>query len=111
MAERSRVSLRFELSRLPLVSGAAEYADQWLFPAGTAHNREAYSRRVRFAEGIAEEIQLLLYTPETSGGLLAAVAPEALYPLQQMFQRVDAPLWVVGEVTESQGAVLVSVSP
>jgi selenide,water dikinase len=111
IAERSQVSLRFELSRLPLLPGAAEYADQWLFPAGTAHNRDAYSQRVRFAEGIAEEIQLLLYTPETSGGLLAAVAPGALGVLEQMFRRADASLWLVGEVAESESGVLVSVSP
>ena len=55
------------------------------------------------AAGMAEETQQLLYTPETSGGLLAAVAPEQLDQLKAGFKTANEPLWVVGQVLPGSG--------
>lgn len=103
MAEKSGVQLRFRLDRLPFLDGAIEYAEQWLFPAGTCNNESAYRHGVTFDPGIAEEVQQLLYTPETSGGLLVAVAPEAAEALLSLFSEAEHPCWVVGEVVEGKG--------
>jgi len=103
MAEKSGVQLRFFLDKLPLLDGALEYADQWLFPAGTCSNERAYQDHVTFAPEIAEEVQQLLYTPETSGGLLVAVPRHKLDALLALFDEVDHPRWVVGEVVEGEG--------
>lgn len=108
MAERSNARLIFHAERLPFVPGAKEYADLWLFPAGTCNNQRAYEALVRFAPEIPEEIQQLLFTPETSGGLLAAVAPGDLDHLLAAFAAAEEPCWVVGEVKEGQG---VEVTP
>jgi selenide,water dikinase len=45
----------------------------------------------------------LLFTPETSGGLLAAVPAEKLDALLALFADVGHPCWVVGEVVEGSG--------
>jgi selenide,water dikinase len=103
MAEKSGVQLRFHLDKLPFLEGAREYADQWLFPAGTCNNESAYQHGVTFDTGIEEEIQQLLYTPETSGGLLVSVAPEAVEGLTALFAEADHACWVVGEVVEGAG--------
>jgi selenide,water dikinase len=103
MAEKSGVQLRFTLAKLPFLDGAIEYADQWLFPAGTCSNERAYQHNVTFDAGIPEEVQQLLYTPETSGGLLAAVPPDRLETLLALFEQADHPCWVVGEVVEGEG--------
>lgn len=109
MAERGRVRLRFDVSKLPLVPGAEEYADMWLFPAGTGRNRDYFAPQIEFAAGVPEEMQHLLLTPETSGGLLAAVAPGRVDELQRRFQDADEPLWVVGEVLPAGGRTLIKV--
>jgi selenide,water dikinase len=49
----------------------------------------------------------LLFTPETSGGLLAAVPPEKLGLLLDLFAKADHPCWVVGEVREGEGIAVV----
>jgi selenide,water dikinase len=103
MAEKSGVRLRFYLEKLPFLEGAVEYADQWLFPAGTCNNERAYQHRVTFDPGIEEEMQQLLYTPETSGGLLVSVAPQAVEALVALFCEAEHPCWVVGEVVEGEG--------
>jgi selenide,water dikinase len=85
------------------LDGAVEYADQWLFPAGTCNNERAYKHAIDFAPGVSEEMQQLLYTPETSGGLLVATPPEKLERLLALFSEDGQPCWVVGEVEEGRG--------
>jgi selenide,water dikinase len=103
MAERSDARFRFHFDRLPFLAGARKYADDNLFPGGSCRNRDAYERWVDFAPGISEEMRLLLFTPETSGGLLTAVAPEKLGALTDLFAAESHPCWVVGEVVEGAG--------
>lgn len=107
MAERSGVRLRLNVNRIPFLPGAREYAAMWLFPAGTAHNQQGFRTQVRFAPGIAEDMQQLLYTPETSGGLLAAIPADRLEDLQAGFGAAGEPLWVVGEVVAGAGVEVV----
>ena len=107
MAERSDACLRLHFDRIPFLDGAKAYADDNLFPGGSCNNQRAYERHVDFAPGLSEEMQLLLFTPETSGGLLAAVAPEKLDTLLALFTEADHPCWVVGEVREGEGVEVV----
>ncbi len=103
MAEHSSVQLRIHAGQIPFVPGAEEYADMWLFPAGTAHNQDGFRNHVRFGPGIAEEMQQLLYTPETSGGLLAAIPAARVDELKAAFAQANEPLWVIGEVVAGAG--------
>ncbi len=107
MAEKSRVRLRFYLHALPFVDGATDYAGQWLFPGGSCRNRDCYRSMVSFQPGIEEELQMLLFTPETSGGLLIAVPEEGAESfLESCVERGQA-CWRVGEVTEGTGVEVV----
>jgi selenide,water dikinase len=108
VAERSGVELRFHLDKLPFLEGATRYAAQGLFPGGTCRNEEAYAHGVTFDPGISEEIRQLLYTPETSGGLLVSVAPDKAEPLTALFAQEGHPCWVVGEVTTGLGIRILS---
>ena len=103
MAEKSGVRLLFDFQRLPFVSGSKQYAEDWLFPAGSCKNQRAYEGQVTFGAGIEEEMQMLLFTPETSGGLLIAVAPEKRGALVELFAAENHPCWQVGQVVEGQG--------
>lgn len=107
MAEKSGVCLRLALSRLPFHPGAVEYAEQWLFPGGTCRNQSAYGAHVTFAPAVAEEMQQLLFTPETSGGLLVSVPPEQIDRLLALFAQAGHPCWVVGEVIDGHGIEVV----
>ncbi len=103
MAEKSGVQLRLYVNKLPFLDGALAYAEDWLFPAGTCNNERAYQHAVHFAPGVSEEMQQLLYTPETSGGLLLSVSPERLETLTALFASVGHPCWFIGEVVEGSG--------
>jgi selenide,water dikinase len=102
MAERSGVRLRFVVAGLPFLDGAIRYGNEWLFPAGTCRNETCFGRHVDFAADISDEMRQLLFTPETSGGLLLAVAPDKADNLTAAFADTGQPLWIVGEVTTGQ---------
>ena len=106
MARGSGVALRFYLDKLPFLPGSEEYADMWLFPAGTCNNQRAFEAEVRFDDDITEEMIQLLYTPETSGGLLASVPGGKLDILLSRFNDAGEDIWVVGEVVEGRGVEL-----
>jgi selenide,water dikinase len=105
IAELSEVTLRFHLDRLPFLDGAKQYASDWLFPGGASCNRDAYARHAVFAPGISDEIQMLLYTPETSGGLLICVAAHDAERLVHLFSEADQQHWVVGEAIEGPAGI------
>jgi selenide,water dikinase len=107
MAHKGGVRLRFFFDEIPFVTGGVGYATDNLFPGGSPNNQRAYAQHVAFEPGLSEEMQLLLFTPETSGGLLAAVSPTKLETLLDLFNKAEHPCWVVGEVTEGKG-ILVS---
>jgi selenide,water dikinase len=100
MAEASGVGLRFSLGKLPFVSCARKYAGMWTFPGGASDNRLYFGPRVRFAAAIAEETQMLLFDPQTSGGLLLAVPPKKLTTFLRRAEEVKQPVWVIGEAVE-----------
>ncbi len=103
VAEASGVGLRFSFGRLPFTRGARRYAEQWVFPGGASDNRLYFGRQVRFAPEIDEPSQMLLFDPQTSGGLLLAVPPARLDALLQRAAQVGQILWVIGEVRKGEG--------
>ena len=100
VADKSGVQLRFYVDQLPFLDGAVDYAEQWLFPAGTCRNEDAYKHGVTFGPGVSEEMGQLLYTPETSGGLLVSVARDKADALIALFAQEGHPCWAIGEVVE-----------
>ena len=62
---------------LPLLPGVHAQMQMGMIPGGAYRNREAYGDRVRIPESMRRPWEMLLYDPQTSGGLLAAIAPEA----------------------------------
>ena len=106
MAEKSGVELCFSLNRIPFLDGARQYADEQLFPGGSGRNQKCYESHIRFDDGISEEMRLLLFTPETSGGLLAAIPQDKLAMTEKLFAEAGHPVWVVGEVREGEGLVV-----
>ena len=56
---------------------------------------------VKFAAYISQEQQMLLFDPQTSGGLLFAVSPGLANQCEQDAVACKLPLWRVGEVTST----------
>jgi selenide,water dikinase len=98
MAEASGVGLRFYFSRVPFTRGAQRYAQEWIFPGGSADNRLFFGEHVRFSPEIDEASQMLLFDAQTSGGLLLAVPKEKLEALLAQAAQRGQMFWEIGEV-------------
>jgi selenide, water dikinase len=104
MAHLGGVAFRIEAARLPWLPGTMECATAGAFPGGMLRNMAYYKPWVAFETPLSFEAQNLLWTPETSGGLLAAVAPE----MAAQFQAACATAVIIGEVVEGNGEIFVS---
>ena len=107
MAQASGVGLRFSFKRIPFTRGARRYAQAFIFPGGASENRQYFGPHARFSAEIDESEQMLLFDPQTSGGLLLAVPPVKLEPLFQRAAQFGQLLWEVGEVVAEEGIEVV----
>lgn len=103
LAQASGVGFRLRFNRLPFISCARKYAQEWTFPGGSSDNRHFYGPQVHFAPGLHELEQMLAFDAQTSGGLLLAVPPEKLAGFEQRAKELGQPIWLVGEALEGQG--------
>jgi selenide,water dikinase len=103
MAHASQVGFRLVFEQAPFVSGAQRYAEQWTFPGGASDNRLYFGKYVRFSPKISEMQQMMLFDPQTSGGLLLAVPANKRDTFLQRAAQLDQPIWEIGEVVEGDG--------
>lgn len=103
MADASGVALNFEFSRIPFITCARKYAEMGCFAGGTFDNKSYFEAKIRFAETIDEENQMLLFDPQTSGGLLLGVPQERLEAFGRRAQELGQAVWVVGRVKTGSG--------
>jgi selenide,water dikinase len=103
IAQASKVGLRLHYSQIPFTRGARRYAQEFIFPGGAHDNRQYFGPQVRFDPALDEPSQMLLFDPQTSGGLLLCVPPAAYEGLLARAAEMGQNLWPVGEVIEGQG--------
>jgi selenide,water dikinase len=103
MAAASSVGFQLEAENIPLVSCAQKYAEMGTFPGGAADNRLYFGPRVRFASTIAEEKQMLLFDPQTNGGLLLAVPQARKNLFLKRAKELDLPVWIIGKAVTGEG--------
>ena len=73
LAVASGVTIEFEIDRLTFLPGALGYAAAGAVPGGLERNRAFVAPSVGTARAVPSEIEMLLYDPQTSGGLLISM--------------------------------------
>ena len=101
MARGSRARLVIDAAALPLLPQAADLAQRGFVTGASGRNWDAYGIEVDLPDTLPAWWRSLLTDPQTSGGLLVAVAPEAAeatlarihaagYPAAAVIGRVEA---------------------
>ncbi len=103
MAQASGLALNFNYSQIPFVSGARKYAEMWTFPGGATDNRAYFGSQVSFDASLDEASQMLLFDPQTSGGLLLGVPKQLLAEFESKAKGLEQPYWLIGEAREGSG--------
>jgi len=73
MAVASRVTLEIDVDAVQFLPGAIDYARRGAISGGLKNNREFASCAVESMRALPQEIDDLLYDPQTSGGVLIAL--------------------------------------
>ncbi len=102
MAQASGLKLEIAYAQLPFLAGAPRLARAWCFPGGAADNRLFVQAQVAF-HGQSEEQQMLLFDPQTSGGLLLGVPESRLEAFLERARATALPLWDIGRAVPGSG--------
>lgn len=99
VADSSRVTLQLRLGDVPVLPGALNAARDGAIPVLAADNLRTYSCRCDFDTSLREHERLLLCDPQTNGGLLIAVRPEARDAVLDGLADAGSGAWMIGQVT------------
>jgi len=105
-AGTAEVSLQIDHRAVPLLPGALEAAREGMIPGGLKNNCDFIGDCVGFAEGIPEENRALMFDPQTSGGLLIAIAPDSAKIALDCLQRHGVNAARIGRVLKKTSPLL-----
>ena len=109
MLDGSGVAATLSLSAIPVLPAARRLAALGCIPGGTRANLEAVSKRVTMGRGISDpNAALILADAQTSGGLLAAVAPRAATRALAELAARGVAAHVIGEIVSGRARVTVA---
>jgi selenide,water dikinase len=108
----SQVGARVFVEQVPILAAARDYVQAGIAPGGTHANFKFLKDWVTYAADVTQQEQLLLCDAQTSGGLLAAVAPDrAASLLESLKSRGILDAAVIGQMeADSPGRIAVSRS-
>jgi len=107
MAAASGVILRINAQTVPLITGALALADSSK-SGGMRSNIEHFETRTQIAPTVDPARVLLLFDPQTSGGLLIAAAPDHATAVDRALSRAGVVAVHIGEALP-QGGHLIEV--
>lgn len=106
MAQGSGCSIHLRTKDIPFHPEAYEMAEMGFIPAGAYRNRAFAESSVIVCGDVSRAMQDICYDPQTSGGLLMAVAAEAAEECLCELQSVIPCAAIIGCVTEKQEAAI-----
>lgn len=95
------LSCEIYADKIPVLTGALESADAFLYTAAGQRNRNYVGTAVKF-ENVSFAMEEVLFDPQTSGGLLMAVAQDEAEKLEQELKEAGLPAKIVGRISEVQ---------
>jgi len=98
MADGSNLSATIEFDKIPVIKEAIGYLKAGSVPGGTKRNLASYGDKI--GELQSEKKSFLLADPQTSGGLLVAVAPESLEEFGKVCAENDLNLTCFGKMVD-----------
>jgi len=106
LARGARKTLRLDMSRIPLLAGAAELAAAGFVTGASARNWAGYGEQVELGAALSPAQRALLTDPQTSGGLLVSCSPESVDAVLEIFRAGGfAQAAEIGEVLDGPARV------
>jgi len=107
VAEHSHVRLVLNAHAIPALPGALAAIRTGVRTGGSNRNEEYVAPFVDQDGTVEREVMELLYDPQTSGGLLVAVAPQRSGAFEQACDEQGVACWSIGAVEQGHGIQVV----
>lgn len=109
MLDGGTVGARLTASAIPVLKAARRLAEAGVFPGGTKANLRSAGRKVRFTGALRDDevTQHILADAQTSGGLLAAVAPRSVSKIVAALNKAGVEVAEIGELVEGRPTIVV----
>ncbi|HOY67842.1 MAG TPA: selenide, water dikinase SelD [Candidatus Ozemobacteraceae bacterium] len=107
IARASGITLEFDGARLPALAGVRELISRGCIPGGAFRNQTYIEGSTTFGDGVSSVDRMLALDPQTSGGLLMLISPNAAKPALADLHAAGYPsAAVVGRATTLQKSLL-----
>lgn len=104
IARGSNLSAEIQLHQLPILPGVTDLIAQGFATGASSRNWQGYGQDVMIDEGLPAYAQTLITDPQTSGGLLAVVAPNAADVILRLFHEAGfEKATVIGSMHSGRG--------
>ncbi|WP_116365499.1 selenide, water dikinase SelD [Parahaliea mediterranea] len=108
VCEGSGVNAVIRASAVPLLPAVQDYLAAGCLPGGTGRNFDSYGARLG---PLNDEQRALFCDPQTSGGLLLAVRPEACDAVEALLRAAGACCHSIGELRPQNSGPRIEVQP
>ncbi|KAA2238631.1 selenide, water dikinase SelD [Chitinophaga agrisoli] len=106
MCEGSNVAAVLEFEKVPVIASLPYYLNKGCFPGGTTRNWNSYGSKIG---PVTDQQQYILADPQTSGGLLVAVAAAAADAFEARMKEEGQPVQAIGWLEERGEGALITV--
>ena len=103
IAQASGVGLDFEYNQIPFIDAFHKFARAFTFPGGASDNKLYFEWQVSFDLALNDAEQMLLFDPQTSGGLLMCVPEDKVGNFQKLANERGILVWEIGVVSPEPG--------
>lgn len=103
IAQASGVGLDFEYNQIPFIDACHKFAREFTFPGGASDNKLYFEWQVSFDLALNDAEQMLLFDPQTSGGLLMCVPEDKVGNFQKLANERGILVWEIGVVSPEPG--------
>ncbi|SHI20555.1 selenide, water dikinase SelD [Ferrimonas marina] len=104
MCEGADLMAQVSLQALPMLDQVEHYRALGCIPGGSHRNFDSYGQ---YLAPLSAQDQALVCDPQTSGGLLVAVAPSQADTVAELLQQAGLPHHCIGSLSHHQGGVRV----
>lgn len=107
MARASGVTIRLNMSKVPLLGETYRLTDDGCIPGASFRNLEFAEEFTFFSDGLDYNLRMIAFDAQTSGGLLMCVAPEtAGKVLEDLHSEGVTEAAIIGEVLKRSDKIL-----
>lgn len=109
MMHGAHCSATIKASSVPLINGAEKFASMGIIPEGAHKNKSFYKKWIKSNLPENDPLEIILYDPQTSGGLLIAAPGDSIQKIQSKLSDSEYPLQtaVIGEIIDAGPARII----